>query len=142
MAKNNNSYISQMVAQRGTDWITTVRPDDIQNSTKRIVKDMVRGSIEYDKYGSVFLDPKFLENLLIGVYNELESNTFNYNGCYMLYNSNPQIPNLAQHINHLDRLLYIYNTIKMRLEYVKTTGNVGYLTDISGMLFKDYNHLN
>ena len=83
MAKN--SYIQMMVAQRGTDWITTIRPEEIQNSTKRIVKDMAKGNIEYEKYGSIFLDPKFMENLLIGVSTELESNTFNYRGCQMLY---------------------------------------------------------
>ena len=140
MAKNN--YIQMMVVQRGTDWITTIRPEEIQNSTKRIVKDMVKGNIEYEKYGSVFLDPKFMENLLIGVSTELESNTFNYNGCQMLYSAFPGTPNLAQHVNHLERLVYIYNTIKYKLETVKYSGNVGFLTDIPGMLYNDRNHLN
>ena len=140
MAKNN--YIQMMVVQRGSDWITTIRPEEIQNSTKRIVKDMVKGNIEYEKYGSVFLDPKFMENLLIGVSNELESNTFNYKGCQMLYSAFPGTPNLAQHVNHLERLVYIYNTIKYKLETVKYSGNVGFLTDIPGMLYNDRNHLN
>ena len=140
MAKN--SYIQMMVAQRGPEWITTIRPEEIQNSTKRIVKDMVKGNIEYEKYGSIFLDPKFLENLLIGVSTELESNTFNYSGCQMLYAAFPGTPNLAQHVNHLDRLVYIYTLIKNKLEMVKMSGNVGYLTDIPGMLYNDRNHLN
>ena len=140
MAKNN--YIQMMAAQRGPEWITSVRPEEIQNSTKRIVKDMVRGTIEYEKFGSVFLDPKFMENLLIGVSKELESNTFNYNGCQMLYASYPGTPNLAQHVNHLERLVYIYTVIKNKLDTVKYTGNVGFLTDIPGMLYNDRNHLN
>ena len=46
MAKN--SYIQMMVAQRGPEWITTIRPEEIQNSTKRIVKDMANGYLEYE----------------------------------------------------------------------------------------------
>ena len=61
MAKN--SYIQMMIAQRGTEWLSMIRPEEIQNSTKRIVKDMVKGNIEYEKYGNVFLDLKFMENL-------------------------------------------------------------------------------
>lgn len=141
MAKTN-SYIEMMIAQRGEEWITTVRPEDIRNSTKRIVKDMVKGSIPYEKYGYCFLDPKFLENLLIGVCNELESNTFNYNGCQLLQATYPSIPNLPQHVNHLSRVVYIYGTIRNKLEMVKMTGNVGCLTDIPGLLYNDRNHLN
>lgn len=141
MAKNN-SYIQMMFSQRGEDWILTINPIEIQNSTKRIVKDMVKGSIEYEKHGNVFLDPKFLENLLIGVSNELESNTFNYNGCQLLQQMYPSTPNLPQHVNHLERLVYIYTIIRDKLFAVKSTGNIGYLTDISGMLFNDRNHLN
>lgn len=137
-----SSYIQMMYAQRGADWILTIRPEEIQYSTKRIVKDMVKGNIEYEKYGMVFLDPKFLENLLIGVSNELESNTFNYNGCQMLYQTYPGTPNLAQHVNHLERLVYIYTVIRDKLNMVKYGGNIGYLTDISGMLYNDRNHLN
>ena len=140
MAKN--SYIQMMVAQRGPEWITTIRPEEIQNSTKRIVKDMAKGNIEYEKYGSIFLDPKFLENLLIGVSTELESNTFNYSGCQMLYATFPGTPNLAQHVNHLDRLVYIYTTIKNKLEMVKISGNKNYINNNNDKLYNNRNNLN
>lgn len=139
MAKN--CYIQMMANQRGEDWLIYIRPEEIQNSTKRIIKDMVRGNIEYEKYGAVFLDPKFMENLLIGVSNELESNAFNYNGCQILYSMYPSTPNLPQHVNHLARLVFIYTTIKSKLETVKLSGNVGFLTDIPGLLYADRNHL-
>jgi hypothetical protein len=136
-----NSYIQVMNNSRGSDWILSVRPEDIQHSTKRIVKDMVKGNIEYEKYGMVFLDAKFLENLLIGVSNELESNTFNYQGCMMLYQAYPGTPNLAQHVNHLGCLVHIYTVIKDRLEHVKFTGDIGCLTNIPGLLYNERFHL-
>lgn len=140
MAKVNN-YFTTMISQRGEDWLLSVRPDEIQNATKRIIKDMAKGTIDYEKVGKTFLDPKFLENLLIGVSNELESNTFNYNGCNLLYQQNPGIPNLPQHIYHLSRLLFIYGTVYNRLLAVKQNWDIGYLADLSGLLYNDRNHI-
>ena len=140
MAKNN-SYIGNMVSQYGDDWIVALSPDNIQRSTKRIVKDMIRG-INYELYGKYFLDSKFLENLIIGVSNELETNTLNYNACKFYFQCYPMIPNIQPHIYHLERVCFIYNTILARLQQVKMTGNVGYLTDISALLYNDRNNLN
>lgn len=140
MAKNN-SYIGNMISQYGDDWIVALSPDNIQRSTKRIVKDMIRG-INYETYGKYFLDSKFLENLIIGVSNELETNTLNYNACKFYFQYYPMIPNIQPHIYHLERVCFIYSTILVRLQQVKLTGNVGYLTDISALLYNDRNNLN
>lgn len=137
-----NSYIQMMVNQNGDQWILALRPEDIQHSTKRIVKDMVKGTINYEQYGKYFLDLKFLENLIIGVSNELEINTLNYNSCIFYYQAFPNTPNLGVHISHLEAVGYVYSIILEKLNAVKTTGNVGYLTDISGLLFNYRNHLN
>jgi hypothetical protein len=152
MAKTkNNNYFSSMISQRGENWIVTVRPDEIQRSTKKIVRDMVKGNIEYEKYGEAFLNPNFLENLLIGVSNELEDNTFNYDGCKLLLqayhtNHNNQtyysMSDLIQHINYLEKLVNIYGLIRSRLIQVKYTGNIGYLTNIATILYNDRNYLN
>ena len=42
------SYIQMMINNNGDDWIIALRPEDIQRSSKRIVKDMVRGIIDYE----------------------------------------------------------------------------------------------
>jgi hypothetical protein len=140
MAKQN-SYFTSMVAQRGPEWLMTLRPDEIQNATKKIVRDMAKGVVDYERFGSAFLDPKFMENLLIGLSNELESNTFNYNGCSMLLAAYPQTPNLPQHVAHLSKVVYAYNLVRNKLLDVKASGNIGYLIDISGMLYNDRMHL-
>ena len=136
------SYIASMVQRQGEDWILMASPDNIQQSGKRILKDMVRGIVDYESHGKYFLDQKFMENLIISISNELEINTLNENACKFYYQYYPQTPNLGTHIYHLERLGYIYNTVLQKLHYVKTTGNIGYLTDISGLLFNDRNHLN
>ena len=75
------SYIAMMVQRQGDDWIAMSSPDNIQQSGKRIVKDMVRGIVDYETHGKYFLDPKFMDNLLISISNELEINTLNLNAC-------------------------------------------------------------
>ena len=142
MAKVPYSYIKQMEDQRGENWIISLRPEEIQNSSKRIVKDMVKGAINYDTMGYAFQDPKFLENLFLGVSNELEINTLYYNACLLYQQNYPVYPNISNIIAHLEKVLNIYNNIYARLNMVRGTGNIGYLVDISAMLYNDRFHLN
>lgn len=131
MAKQQNSYIQMMYNQYGEEWVQSVKPEDIQRSCRRIVKDMVKGTINYEQLGRFFFDPKFMENLIIGVSNELEINTLNYNSCSFYYMHFPQTPNLGTHIQHLEKVCNIYNTIFDRLQFTKAYGNIGFLYDIS-----------
>lgn len=140
MAKYN-CYISNMMSQYGEDWTARITPDAIQRSTKRIVKEIAKGSIDWEEYGQQFLDPKFIENLIIGITNELEINTLNLNACQFHYQYFPYIPNMSNHINHLARVNYIYSVILERLNYVKVSENIGYMVDIPGLLYADRRHL-
>lgn len=142
MAKIPYSYIKQMEDQRGENWIISLRPEEIQGSSKRIVKDMVKGAIDYDTMGYAFRDSKFLENLFIGVSNELQVNTLYYNACYEYQIKYPTYPNITQTIGHLQKLLNIYGTVYNRLNMVRETGNIGYLVDIAALLYNDRFHLN
>ena len=101
----------------------------------------IRGFIDYDKCGYIFLDPKFTENLIIAIRNELEINTLNYNACTLYYQYYPATPNITVHIAHLEAVCRIYYTILQKLDIVKMTNNVGNLVDIPGLLFSDRNHL-
>lgn len=134
-------YIANMMNQFGEDWTVRLTPDAIQKSTKRIVKEIAKGLIDYEEYGKQFMNLKFIENLIIGITNELEINTLNLNACRFYYSYYPQTPNMGAHIMHLDRVNYIYLTILERLNYVKTTGNIGYMVDIQGLLYSDRKHL-
>ncbi len=140
MAKYN-CYIGNMVSQYGEDWTARVTPDAIQRSTKRIVKEIAKGSIDYEEFGQQFLDLKFIENLIIGITNELEINTLNLTACHFYYAYYPCTPNMSNHINHLERVNYIYNVILERLNYVKASENIGYMVDIPGLLYADRRHL-
>jgi hypothetical protein len=139
MGKTN--YIDSMIKQYGDQWIVALNPEDIQRSCKRLVKDMVRGNINYEKHGDYFLDAKFLDNLIIAVENELEMNSLHYNAMCFYQQYNPQIKNMSIHINHDYVITVIYNTIYNKLQQVKFTQNVGCLYDISALLNQYRAHL-
>jgi hypothetical protein len=140
MARVN--YFESMQKQFGDNWIITQNPDSIQRSAKRIVKEMVHGNIDYQKYGNYFLDPKFMENLIIACRNELEVNTLLYTAVYHYAQQEPLYPNINIELNHLQALCYVYNVITQKLDYVKLYSNVGYLADIASLLYTYRHHLN
>lgn len=141
MASNKANFITNMMKQFGDNWIVALKPEDIQRSGKRIFKEMVRGNYDYQKIGNYFLDGKFLDNLIIAASNELEINTLYLNAVSFYRDNFPQIPNIGVHVNHLQTICYIYNTILNKLQSVKQTGNIGWLADTSALLYSYRNHL-
>ena len=139
MARQN--YFQNMINQYGENWIVALRPDDIQRAGKRIVREMVRGNIDYEKFGKYYLDTKFLDNLIISCQNELEVNTLYYNALAFYRQYYPNTPNIVVQLNHLQSLGYIYNVIYNKLTNLKQTGNIGILADTSALLYNYRNHL-
>lgn len=136
MASETNNYFTSTIRRYGTDqFVVLLKPEQIQRSAKeRIFREMVRGQIDYTEYGKYFLDSKFLENLIIAADNELSNNavvSFALELCDSMYPGHIEvIHNRTKHNN----LRIIYACILEKLNSVKMTGNVGYLTDIQFML--------
>ena len=143
MAKNNQqrNFITQQMQNYGEDWIVGIKPEDIQRQGKRIVKEMVHGKMNYEQVGKFFLDSKFLNNLIVSLQNELEVNGLYLNAVSFYEQYYPTMPNIGYHKNHLNSLCYVYNVIYQKLIQVRDTQDIGYLTDISGLLFNFRNHL-
>jgi len=143
MAKNNQqrNYITQQMQTFGEDWIVACKPEDIQKNGKRIVKEMVQAKMNYEQVGKYFLDSKFMNNLIISLQNELEVNGLMYKAVSFYKQYFPAEPNITYHENHLSCLCYVYNTVYSKLLQVRDTQDIGYLTDISGLLFTYRNHL-
>lgn len=144
MAGKRTNYIEMMEQQRGVgkDWITTVTPEDIQRAGKRIVRDMVKGFIDYEKQGYVFLDSKFLDNLIIVCENEFETNSLYYKALDYYNHACGMQQSIGLHVNHFYSLVYIYSTVVNRLYQVKLNNNIAFLSDLSAILYSYRNHLN
>lgn len=141
MANTKLNYLQMMEKNYGEQWSVMQTPENIQRSAKRIIKEIAKGQYDYEKQGTYFLDMKFLENLIIGLTNELEINTLNLNACRFMYQYYPQTPNLGQHVLHLEALSRLFSIVLERLNYVKMTGNIGYMVDLPGLMYNDKKHL-
>lgn len=136
MAKQINNYFTNMISRYGTeDFVHFLKPEQIQRSAReRIFREMVRGQIDFSVHGKYFQDSKFLENLIIAATDELNNNIA-VNTALEFYDMNRPgdmiiIRNRVKHSN----LVVIYNAIVIRLNNVKFTGNIGYLTDLPYVL--------
>lgn len=136
MAKQINNYFTNMISRYSTeDFVHFLKPEQIQRSAKeRIFREMVRGQIDFSVHGKYFQDSKFLENLIIAATDELNNNIA-VNAALEFYDMNRPgdmiiIRNRVKHSN----LVAIYNAIVIRLNNVKFTGNIGYLTDLPYVL--------
>ena len=139
--KNSNNYFKQNIDKFGDTFVSLIPPDQIQNQAKRIVKELVKGDIELEKYGQYFLDLKFLDNLIIGVSDELNTDTLYSNAVSFYKMYYPNTPNITVNENHLQILCYIYGIVLSRLQAVRNTQNVGCLSDISALLYNYRSHL-
>jgi len=141
MAADKNNFFKQNISRLGETFISLLTPEQIQVQAKRIVKELVRGEIEFEKYGMYFLDLKFLDNLIIGINTELEDYSLYLASVSFYKTYYPNTPNITIKENHLQCLCYIYNVILSRLYAVKNTQNIGHLSDISALLYNYKNHL-
>lgn len=88
---NNNNYFSRNIQQNGVGFIQLKNAQDIQREALKIFRDIARGNIDFEKYGNYFLDPIFLDNLLIACQSKLTVETILRDGVTMLYNSQIQM---------------------------------------------------
>lgn len=115
--------------------IAKLKPDQIQKSAReRIFREMVRGQIDYSKYGSYYLDPKFLGNLIIAAVDELNNNS-NLSMALEFYDiHNPNNPKIISLLDKHRALTQIFMVIVDKLNMVSMYDNIGYLTDLSYIL--------
>lgn len=134
-------YFEQMIKSMGENFINLVTPDKIQNAAKKVAREMVKGEINYQVYGKYIMDPKFLDNFIIALTNEVETDSLYYNAVLLYRQTYPDYPNINIQLNHLGILCNVYSTILNRLYMIRETGNIGCLVDITAMLYQYRTHL-
>ena len=138
-----NNYFSTMIHRYNgdEDFIAKIKPEQIQKSAKeRIFREMVQGKIDYTVYGKYFLEPKFLENLIIAANDELLNKSvilktlqfydMNFPGDQLV------VYNLTTHAG----LVCVYQLLYNRLTILKSTGDIGCMVDIVHQL-KDFKNI-
>ena len=139
MAQNNNqqnNYFTNMIRRYNReDFIVALKPEQIQRSAKeRIFREMVRGQIDYTLFGQYYLDSKFLENLIIAADNELKNNIACATALSFYDLTYPGNALIINNKTKFDNLSVVYNCILQRLQSLKETRNIGFLTDLQFVL--------
>ena len=142
MAAKTTNYFKQNIDKFNTpEFISLITPEQIQRQAKRIVKELVKGDIDFELYGQYFLDMKFMENLIIGISNELDDYLLYSNAVTFYKMYYPTTPNISIKENRLQSICYVYQVILAKLNAVKSSGDIGYLADTSALLNKYIIHL-
>lgn len=135
-----NNYFDMMLDRFNgdQDFVLKITPEQIQRSAKqRIFREMVKGEIDYTKYGQFFINPKFLENLIIAAQDELTNKTVISNALRFYDLSFPGSIDVIHNCNLYQNLAVIYNVLYSKLNSLKFCGDIGILIDIQYIL-KDY----
>ncbi len=142
MAQQQNNYFTSNIRRwNREDFLWQMKPEQIQKDAKnRIFREMVKGQIDYSQFGNYYLDPKFLENLIISANNELTNNIVVARALEFYDINFPGDANVTTNRMKHNGLCNIYSTLLQRLNAVKQTQDIGYLTDIQYVLseYKNY----
>lgn len=139
MARINN-YFDMMIDRYNGDqnFVVKITPEQIQRSAKqRIFREMVRGEIDYTVYGKYFIDPKFLENLIIAAQDELTNKSTIANALRFYDFNFPGSIDVVYNYNLHQNLVVIYSILHKKLSTLKFCGDIGVLIDIQYIL-RDY----
>lgn len=133
MAKKMN-YFQTNIQRFGEDFLDFKKAEEIQRDCKFIFKDMVFGNIDYEKYGMYFMEPRFLEQLIIKSDIDMRKHNLKYRALYefgIKYNDMDASQLAAIEAN----MFNIMSTIHEQLLLVKYNNyNISYLTYLPSKL--------
>ena len=102
MAQQQNyrveSWLSRLIERRGEEYITSGRLtiDEVSKNAEKIVDDMVKGRIDYNKYGQIILNPVILDTILNYCISEINhKNALHYS---LAYTYNDYLGNRILHV--------------------------------------------
>lgn len=136
-----NYFISTERRYQTNNFVVYLKPEQIQRSAKeRLFKEMLRGQIDYSIYGRYFLDPKFLENVLIAAQDELNNNAVILESLRFYDLNYPGISDVVKLIGRHTSLVQIFSVLCGKLESIRVTGDIGVLVDTAYIL-KPYRNI-
>lgn len=102
MAQQQNyrveSWLSRLIERRGEEYITSGRLtiDEVSKNAEKIVDDMIKGRIDYNKYGQIILNPVILDTILNYCISEINhKNALHYS---LAYTYNDYLGNRIMHV--------------------------------------------
>lgn len=138
MAKGRTNYFEMNIQKKGEDFLDSKSIDEIQrDAKKRIFQDMAFGNIDYEKYGRYFMEPRFLEQLIVTARDEMENHRVKYTALKEFDNAHPGDIRVVTICAVESRLVCAYETIYYYLKTVRDSGyNISCLTDLVAQIYQ------
>lgn len=81
---NNNNFFSNMIREKGEDFISCMPVRDIMWNAKKIFKELSRCNIDVSKYGVYFLNQQFNRGLYAAAQQQYTESSISFAGVNML----------------------------------------------------------
>ena len=132
---NKRNYFETNIQRFGVDFLDYKKVEEIQRDSKFIFRDIVFGNINYEKYGIYFMDPRFLEQLIIVSSIESKKHDIKFRALAEFDNKYPGDQITSQLVCIENGMKVIMETLYNYLSMVKKDNyNIAYLTNIPAIL--------
>ena len=132
---NKKNYFETNIQRCGVDFLDFKKVEEIQRDSKFIFRDMVYGNINYEKHGIYFMDPRFLEQLIIVSEIEAKKHDVKFRALAEYDIKYPGDQTVSQLVYIENGLKIIMETLYNYLTMVKRDNyNIAYLTQIPAIL--------
>lgn len=137
MAKKRMNYFENNIQKFGEDFLDFKKAEEIQRDCKIIFKDMVFGNIDYEKHGMYFMEPRFLEQLIIQSEIEAKNHDLKYRALHEFSLNHDDV--YATQLSSIEsNMAWIMGTIYKQLLLVKYNNyDISFLTYLPSLL-RDY----
>ena len=132
---NRKNYFETNIQRFGDDFLDCKKVEEIQRDSKFIFRDMVYGNINYEKHGIYFMDPRFLEQLIIVSSIEAKKHDIKFRALAEFDTRYPGDQMASQLVYIENGMRIIMETLYNYLNMVKKDNyNIAYLTQIPAIL--------
>lgn len=136
--KKSNDYFSNSIRHKGPGFIETKTSQDLQRDAIRVLRDLSRGNIDIEQHGHYFLEPMFLENIILAIDSKLLVETILRDGTTMLYNHQVQMgqpSDITSMVlqNQLQKV-EAFQLARTNLYGLKTSGDLSWLYTLAAQL--------
>ena len=132
-----NNFFTKQQQKHGDDFMKMMTARDIQNGACQIFREIGRGRIDINKFGQYFLDPQFLECLIVEALANLNAHALNYRALNWYISNNFESQDIQFQTMILDnhkKATQAYEIIFNNLSSIKATGDIHYLFTMANCL--------
>lgn len=143
---NNNNFFTNMIREKGEDFVSCLPVRDIMWNAKKIFKDLSKCNIDVSKYGKYFLNQQFNRGLYSAAQQQYTESSISYTGVNLLVQQNLQMygqvnPEIQIVCENHRRTMEVYIAIMDTLDKILYSQNYEWLFSLINVLSNYRNNI-